>query len=399
MSRAVSEGMRILLLTNLFPPDVLGGYELLAADVAEGLRRRGHEVVVLTTGAPRATDPPWVRRHLTLVRPFEEPGQLDRVRHVGAARAQARALDAVGGASFDVALAMSLRRLGMHLPRELARRGVPTVYCFNDDWLLAHRPAQGHTALRRAVWAALERGPLAAHTFRGAPITRAVYVSASIRDALREGGAPVPEGVVRFQGVNLERFPARPFRPVGRAPRLLFAGRLHATKGCDLALHALASLRQSGVAATLSIAGDGAERAALVSLSETLGLAEHVRFLGLVPRIELARIYREHDVFLFPSLWQEPAGLTYLEAMASGIPVVGLARGGAGELLVHDENALVAEDAATLAEGVRRLVTSPDLAARVVEGGLDTVRTRASLDGYVAAIEAELRGARGMAAA
>jgi glycogen(starch) synthase len=394
--------MRILLLSNLFPPDVLGGYELLAADVADGLRRRGHDVVVLTSGAPRESDPPWVQRHLSLVRPFHEPGQLDRVRHVRAAHSQARALDALdalGAQRFDVALAMSLRRLGLHLPRELAKRGIPTVYCFNDDWLLAHRPGQGHTPLRRAIWTALERGPLGAHTFQGAPIERAVYVSASIRDALRDGGAPVPEGVVRFQGVDLQRFPARPFRPVGGAPRLLFAGRLHATKGCDRALHALASLRATGVPATLTIAGDGAERAALQSLSETLGLTGAVTFLGLVPRIELARIYREHDVFLFPSLWQEPAGLTYLEAMASGVPVVGLARGGAGELLVHDENALVAEDAETLAEGVRRLVASPALAERIVSGGLDTVRTRASLEGYVGAIESELFGACGTAAA
>ena len=41
--------MRVLLVTNLFPPDTLGGYELLAADLARSLRARGHDVQILTT--------------------------------------------------------------------------------------------------------------------------------------------------------------------------------------------------------------------------------------------------------------------------------------------------------------------------------------------------------------
>jgi hypothetical protein len=46
--------VRLHLLSNLYPPDVLGGYELLAADVAARLRARGHEVRVVTTGTARA---------------------------------------------------------------------------------------------------------------------------------------------------------------------------------------------------------------------------------------------------------------------------------------------------------------------------------------------------------
>ena len=67
---------------------------------------------------------------------------LDRVRHLFAGREQQRATRALLDASapFDVALIFSLRRLGLHVPRVLAERGLPAVYCFNDDWLLGHRP-------------------------------------------------------------------------------------------------------------------------------------------------------------------------------------------------------------------------------------------------------------------
>ena len=56
--------MRILVLNNLFPPHVLGGYEIACRNVAIALRERGHVVEVLSTHAPIATpdDPPWLHR-------------------------------------------------------------------------------------------------------------------------------------------------------------------------------------------------------------------------------------------------------------------------------------------------------------------------------------------------
>ena len=81
------------MVSNLFPPDVLGGYELLAADVAKDLRGRGHDVQVLTSGEPRRDDPAWVHRQLSLVRPFGEAPSLDRVRHLFAGREQQRRVE------------------------------------------------------------------------------------------------------------------------------------------------------------------------------------------------------------------------------------------------------------------------------------------------------------------
>ena len=396
---AMRHTLRILMVSNLFPPDVLGGYELLAADVAKELRRRGHDVQILTSGAAPPDDPAWVHRRLALVRPFGEAPSLDRVRHLLAAREQRHATERLldGAAPFDVALIFSLRRLGLHVPRVLAERGLPMVYCFNDDWLLGHRPGEGATPLRRAIFGLIERGPLAARSWVGAPVRRAVYVSTATREALRAGGAPVPEGVVRFQGVDRALFQARAPRPIPERPRLLFVGRVHPTKGVDLAIDAVAALRAKGREATLAVAGTGdqAELDRLRAHAAAQGVTDAVRWLGFVARAELPALYREHDVFCFPSRWDEPAGLTYLEAMSSGVPVVALARGGARELLVNGENSLLADDGPTMAAGIERLITEPTLCPHLVEGGLETLRTRASLGGYVDAIEGELGAASG----
>ena len=51
--------MRVLVISNLFPPDVIGGYELLCQDLADGLHERGHEVRVLTSHAPVLDDRPY----------------------------------------------------------------------------------------------------------------------------------------------------------------------------------------------------------------------------------------------------------------------------------------------------------------------------------------------------
>jgi glycosyltransferase involved in cell wall biosynthesis len=92
-------------------------------------------------------------------------------------------------------------------------------------------------------------------------------------------------------------------------------------------------------------------------------------------------------------MWDEPAGLTYLEAMACGVPVVAMARGGAEEYLVDEENALLVrartrdEAGSEMADKVRALANDPTRAARLIAGGELTLR-HASLEGYVEAIEA-----------
>ncbi len=382
--------MKILLVSNLFPPDVLGGYELLARDVAQALRGYGYVVHVLTTGADQAEDPGWVHRRLRLVRAFGERASLDRVRHGLLASDQERAteqlIDELG--PFDAAVVFSLRRLGLHAVRALQRRGVPVVFSFNDDWLLAHRPAEGGSPLKRAIWGLGERGRLAARSWAGVHFERAVYVSEALREAMKSAGAPVPEGVVSYQGVDRELFAARELRAVPKGAKLLFAGRLHETKACDVAIDALAELADRE--ATLSVAGAGDQREALERRARERGVAERVHFLGQVDRGALPALMRAHDVFLFPSRWAEPLGLTYLEAISCGLPVVAKPMGGAAELLRDGENCIVAPDAGSMAAAVERLVAEPSLGPELVKAGQRMLDERASLERYVEAIEREL---------
>ena len=396
--------MRIALLSNLYPPDVIGGYELLAADVARELALRGHDVAVLTSGmdhGPERFSSPSsgaerlrIWRTLRLARPFGKEPRRDRLRHLVAARHNHRATErflAEYGRP-DRVLVMSLRRVGLESLRVFARRGIGAVVTVNDDWPAAYVPLSN---LRR-VGAWLDRLPLTTHTWRGLDISSVVWVSDAIHRRMRALGAPLPEGRQCFHGIDARRFAARPFRPMGRPLSLLLPGRLHPSKAPDVAIDALAALVRSGHDARLELVGDpvtpayGSELCARVLAA---GLADRVSFRGQVGRDEMSAHYHAADLVLFLNRGEiEGQGMTYLEALASGVPVVACPDGGARELLDRAPVAVRPPrcDGPSVAAAIAALSADVAEQRRLSEAGPAFVRKHADLRGYVDVLLEEL---------
>lgn len=118
-------------------------------------------------------------------------------------------------------------------------------------------------------------------------------------------------------------------RDDGQGPALLFAGRLESWKGPQLALGAIAVLRQRLPGARLSIAGSGPDEAFIRQEAQRLGVDGCVTFLGRVPHARMASVYAAHDVLLYPSL-HDSGPHVIGEALAHGLPVVCLDLGGPG---------------------------------------------------------------------
>jgi len=83
----------------------------------------------------------------------------------------------------------------------------------------------------------------------------------------------------------------------------------------------------------LVLGGKGALKETLISLTEELGIENYVKFVGFIPEAELPDYYRMADIFILPTLELEGFGLITLEALASGIPVLGTPVGGTVEIL------------------------------------------------------------------
>ncbi len=127
--------------------------------------------------------------------------------------------------------------------------------------------------------------------------------------------------------------PARYDRPrAARGARLLFVGRLAAVKGLPVLFRAMALARRQRADLTLTLIGDGPERAALGAEAQAMGLAPAISFAGYRDQTAVAAALADHDVLVLPS-FAEGVPVVLMEAMAARLPVVATRVAGVPELV------------------------------------------------------------------
>jgi glycosyltransferase involved in cell wall biosynthesis len=148
-------------------------------------------------------------------------------------------------------------------------------------------------------------------------------------------------------------------------------------KGQELLIRALADLRTQFPQCVLLLAGEGPEQVRLRDLVRHLRLDGIVKFPGFVSDIE--SVYAATDLFVFPS-HEEPLGSALLSAMAHGLPVVALSRGGIPEVVEDGRNGVLVKevDPGALAAATARLLSNPANARRLGEAARATISTRFS---------------------
>lgn len=175
---------------------------------------------------------------------------------------------------------------------------------------------------------------------------------------LRAWGVSCPIEVVTL-GVDLGRFEAgaTPDRPGSAHGRVVaaFVGRLGPEKNLPFLLACYADVAALHPELMLVVAGDGPERRALEDCARALSIQGRVRFTGLVPYEEVPRLLGEADFFVTPSL-SEVQPLSVLEAMAAGLPVLGLDSGGVGAIVEDGVNGCLATDRSSFSAAMQRLV-------------------------------------------
>ncbi|HEX4085838.1 MAG TPA: glycosyltransferase family 4 protein [Chthoniobacteraceae bacterium] len=168
---------------------------------------------------------------------------------------------------------------------------------------------------------------------------------------------------------------------------LVFAGQIIRGKGVDVMLRALAKVRAPF---EMVILGAGNHRAACERLGRRLGLGSRVAFKGFVPQEELRQFYQEATAVLFPSVWPEPMGLSGLEAMRNGLPVVGFDAGGVGDWLRDGENGFLVPwmDIDRYASSIDALLADKELARAMGRRGRERFLADYDFDRYIGRIEA-----------
>jgi glycosyltransferase involved in cell wall biosynthesis len=159
--------------------------------------------------------------------------------------------------------------------------------------------------------------------------------------------------------------------------RLLYVGRLHEDKGVMTALRAMYVIKGK-FDGTLSVYGSGNDdyERKLKDLVRQQNLP--VQFFSALPPSEMPAVYAAHDALLFTSEWPEPVALTPLEAMASGLPVIGTTTGGSIELFRDHKNCLTynAGDFEDLGDRIMELVSDRSMRVKMATLGQQEVRAR-----------------------
>lgn len=384
--------MRILVTTDQWSPDLVGGSARVAADTARALARRGHEVVAV---APAAAEMPRVT--------FEEGVEVHRVVRRGPFPQTfadpiltRRAVRPLLGRGFDVALTHQATN-----GSGLAGLGLPQAAVFHASAVLEMRFLRERVGGTRALVARgldpalvrLERRWLSAagkHLVLSrfsAGLLRREHPSLSDRVAVVGGGvddsffAPPKESA----SVLRERLGIRP------GVLLFTARRLEPRMGVHVLVEAIRRLDGQGV--VLAVAGDGPERAGLAEQVERAGLRGQVVLLGRVSEADLRGLYAAADLFVLPTVAYEGFGMSTVEALAQGTPALGTDVGATPEILsdLGADFVVPHGDADALAAGVARLLPmlGPELRARARALAVE----RYSWDNAIVRWEEAIRGA------
>jgi glycogen synthase len=397
--------MRILVLSNLFPPHFLGGYELLCQQVCDLLAQRGHELAVLTSDhdneskADESGKRPYpIHRALQVAVPFAAPARFYPWAHRAVLRHNHHVTrDFLDSFQPDIVFLWSQLRLTVGPLRAVMESGVPNAWTFNDANILSYLPRR--RGMRGVMRFFLSNFVYPNTTLKGISIPHSTAISQQLNDDLLIGGLPILNCQVIHQGIPIDSYPLKADAGrIGSPLRVLYTGQLHSYKGVHTLIDAIATYAdrrgKDSIIGTIVGDGDASYRLRLESQARKMNLS--IKFCGRIPREHLVTLYHENDVFVFPSIWREPFGLTHLEAMACGTPVISTANGGQGEFLCDGENSLVfkEDNAEELSACLEKLADSPDLAREIAHEGRITVETRFTLARYVDRLEGLLEMAR-----
>ncbi len=405
--------MRLAICSNLFPPLWIGGYETGAAEVVRELRRRGHEVLLLTASSV------WIQedgRFECRRQPgFQQPDVVDHLPLVdigpcilgslarlpvwriatlafSAFRGQRGYRKALEDFAPDQVLLFNPLGLLAPVPADLVRwcrdHRLPVSFYVSDSWL-ADWP-KAHPVLRL-----LQRWPMIGRWLGSSILPepdQIWYCSRYLRgeretihqsmDSGLSTGLVLPWGLA-----NLDQSPPLPARHFQSASplSLVYAGQVQPHKGLDLLLEAMAGCRRRH---QLRIIGDNrtAHAMACRQLAWQLGLDRQVEWLGPCSPGELPRLLsRLGQVLIVPSRWQEPFSRVVLEGMASGLPVVASRTGGTPEAISSGRTGFLidAREPRQLTTLLDQLDADRRLAWQVGQKGQEEVRSRFSIEAMV----------------
>ncbi|MFK7803657.1 MAG: glycosyltransferase family 4 protein [Anaerolineae bacterium] len=407
--------MRILFISNFYPPYHRGGYEEWCHEIAQRFLSAGHEVRVLTsTFQPENAkdDPKNVFRQLNLEMEMSSLSNgLKFFTHRTQRLKESLAHVSQHIADFrpDAVLVWGMWNLPFDIP-VMAEQLLPgrVMYYLGDYWptlppqfknYWEAKPGNWLTAIPKTLLAIPAKIMLKRESRPKLALEHGLFCSQYLQDELAANGVNFKNSQIVYGAIDTQ-----PYQELvsdrdeldDRPTQLLSISRLIPDKGVETIISALAQLKHEHQLRNLhlKIIGSGLPvyEAKLRQLVADNQLENEVTFVGTVPKNKIPGLYQAADIFLFASIWPEPFGRVIVEAMASDLVVVGTAVGGAAEILESGSNALTftPDDASDLANHLKRLIEKPELKAQLTAQAKQDALEKFDLTRMFQQIEAQL---------
>ncbi len=291
------------------PPQGYGGIERVCYSLVEGLVEQGHEVTLVASGTNHT------RARFVPALDQPPPGLGTKFHPVQEVRYAAAVAQALRGIDADVVHDHSLAG-----PLIALRRPVPTV-------ITAHGPADN---------------------WLGDYFRRLALPLVAVSEFQRRAAPDLPWAATIPHGLNTGEYPYRP----GKDDFVLFLARLSPEKGAHLAVDAAL---KAGI--KLIVAGKCSEPEERSYFEEHVAprLGDGAEFIGEVHGVQRVDLLARARGVLMPAQWDEPFGLSSVEALACGTPVIGLRRGSLPEIIDHGLTGWICDDLADMAHSIGRL--------------------------------------------
>lgn len=348
--------MRILVFSAMFPPNILGGAEISAFNLASWLLKQGHEIgVVMAAKAPEEQKfgeivdgmKIW---SLYMPRPYPifKQGRVDKTYQKPLWHLQDH-LDPRNAALVapilddfkpDFCNVHYLTGLGHNILEEIGKRDIPVMYVMPDMALSCIKLTMfvdGKTCETQCTTCKIS----ARSKRRGIRATRRIGFCAPSRANLERNARFQPLADYPMAHIlNANKYPAPTIvRSPSDTVRFIYAGRLEPAKGVDVLLSAAETLKQQ-FDFTFKVVGSGA---AEPELRARFGHHDWIDFTGHVPLQQAIDNIAGSDMLCIPSIWMENSPGVVIQALGMSVPVIGSDVGGIPELVRHDENGLLAK--------------------------------------------------------
>src|SRR3989344_5288669 len=389
--------MRILFLSDDFPPEAMGGAGIVAFRLARAMRGRGHDIFVITTIRDRSKEDlvGTESNGLKIFKIYAEYNHRWReyisLYNPQTIRKIKRIIDEVRP---DVVNAHNVHFFLSYHSLKLAKNsGARIILTAHDPMSYSYGKVDDSSrgsGIKSRIYK-LRHNPFRnmaiRYYFRN--VDKVLAVSDALAEALRNNNiqkvTTIHNGIDVDDWIVSEEWDSR-FRASHRLSNkkvVLFSGRLSGAKGGQLIVPAMARVIKKVPEAVLLVVGKEEDYVgAMKSSAANSNIFENIIFTGWLDGEEIKKAYFASDVVVTPSVYLDPFPTVNLEAMAAKKPVVGTCLGGTPELVVNNETGYIVDpnDLELMSDKIAALLKDSSLARKFGEAGYERVKNNFSLE-------------------